>query len=137
VFEFLFDTPLLIAGPVIVGSLCLFGIVGLVVVRRRVLPKLRIHDSDSGFCGAMQQAVMVFYGLVVALIFGERLAALFRPGNSHLARKRPPWLCFIATRVAILNHPAANSRNNFVNTSFKSSIKPGRCSNAERLRVPT
>ena len=68
VFEFLFDTPLLIAGPVIVGSLCLFGIVGLVVVRRRVLPKLRIHDSDSGFCGAMQQAVMVFYGLVVALI---------------------------------------------------------------------
>lgn len=67
-FEFLFDTPLLIAGPVIVVSLCSFGLVGLLVVRRGVLPRLRIHDSDSGFCGAMQQAVMVFYGLVVALI---------------------------------------------------------------------
>jgi uncharacterized membrane protein len=68
VFESLFDVPLLIAGPVIIGSLCLFGVIGLLVVRRYILPKLRIHDSDSGFCSAMQQAVMVFYGLVVALI---------------------------------------------------------------------
>jgi hypothetical protein len=68
VVESLFDIPLLIAGPAIVGSLCLFGVIGLLVVRRYILPKLRIQDADSGFCGAMQQAVMVFYGLAVALI---------------------------------------------------------------------
>src|SRR5215831_2601786 len=67
-FESLFDAPLLVAGPVIIGSLCLFGLIGSLVVRRYILPKLRIPDADSGFCGAMQQAVMVFYGLSVALI---------------------------------------------------------------------
>jgi len=67
-FEFLFDLPLLITGPAIVGSLCLFAIVGLLVVRRRVLPRLRIHVEDSEFSGAMVQSIMVFYGLAVALI---------------------------------------------------------------------
>jgi hypothetical protein len=67
-FEFLFDLPLLITGPAIVGSLCLFAVVGLLVVRRRVLPRLRIHVEDSEFTGAIMQCVMVFYGLAVALI---------------------------------------------------------------------
>ena len=66
--EFLFDLPLLITGPAIVGSLWLFAVVGLVVVRRRVLPRLRIQAADSEFSGAMLQSVMVFYGLAVALI---------------------------------------------------------------------
>jgi hypothetical protein len=68
VFESIFDLPLLIAGPAIVGSLCLFAIGGLLIVRRRVLPRLRIHIEDSEFTGAMMQCVMVFYGLAVALI---------------------------------------------------------------------
>jgi hypothetical protein len=34
--EFLFDLPLVITGPAMVGSLCLFGLAGLVLVRRRV-----------------------------------------------------------------------------------------------------
>jgi hypothetical protein len=38
----LFDLPLLIAGPAIIAALCLFSLVGLVVVRRRVLPRLRV-----------------------------------------------------------------------------------------------
>jgi hypothetical protein len=67
-FESVFNLPLLIAGPIIVGVLCLYGTVGLLMVRRYVLPHLRIGDADSGFCGAMQQAVMVFYGLAAALI---------------------------------------------------------------------
>jgi hypothetical protein len=67
-FEFLYDLPLLITGPAIVGALCLFALTGLVVVRRRVLPRLRIQAADSEFTGAMLQAVMVFYGLAVALI---------------------------------------------------------------------
>src|SRR5947209_19064733 len=66
--ESLFDLPLLIAGPIIVGSLCLYGVIGLSIVRRYILPRLRSQDSYSDFTGAMLQAVMVFYGLAVALI---------------------------------------------------------------------
>jgi hypothetical protein len=66
--ESLFDIPLLITGPAIIGILCLFSVVGLVVVRRRVLPRLRVEGSDSDFTGAMLQSIMVFYGLAVALI---------------------------------------------------------------------
>jgi hypothetical protein len=67
-FERLFDLPLLIAGPAIVGSLCLFAVIGLMTVRRHVLPRLSVHVSDSEFTGAMLQSIMVFYGLAVALI---------------------------------------------------------------------
>jgi hypothetical protein len=67
-FEFLFDLPLVVTGPAIVGALCLFTVGGMLLVRRRVLPRLRIHTEDSGFSGTMMQAVMVFYGLAVALI---------------------------------------------------------------------
>jgi hypothetical protein len=66
--DLLFDLPLLITGPAIIGSLCLFAVVGLLVVRRRVLPRLRVHTADSEFSGALVQCVMVFYGLAVALI---------------------------------------------------------------------
>ena len=66
--EKLFDLPLLIAGPAIIGSLCLFAFFGLMTVRRHVLPRLSVHVSDSEFVGAMLQSIMVFYGLAVALI---------------------------------------------------------------------
>ena len=64
----LFALPLLIAGPVIVGLLCLYAVSGLWVVRRWVLPRLRIQVVDAEFSSAMLQAVMVFYGLALALI---------------------------------------------------------------------
>ena len=66
--EFLFDMPLVVTGPAIIGSLCLFAVVGLLVVRRRVLPRLHIQAGDSHFTGTMVHSVMVFYGLAVALI---------------------------------------------------------------------
>ena len=52
----------------IVGSLCAYSLVGLWIVRRAVLPRLQIQEGDSDFSSAMLQAVMVFYGLAVALI---------------------------------------------------------------------
>ena len=61
--DFLFALPLLIAGPVIVGLLCLYAVSGLWVVRRWVLPRLRIQVVDAEFSSAMLQAVMVFYGV--------------------------------------------------------------------------
>jgi hypothetical protein len=67
-FEFLFDFSLWMAGLVIIGSLCLFAVIGLLVVRRFVLPRLNVVVEDSEFTGSMMQSVMVFYGLAVALI---------------------------------------------------------------------
>jgi len=66
--ESIFDVPLIITGPLIVGSLCLFAFGGLLLVRRYVLPRLRIHHEDAHFSGAMVHSVMVFYGLALALI---------------------------------------------------------------------
>lgn len=66
-FEFLFDYPV-VTGLVVIAALCLFAVVGLLFVRRRVLPRLRVDSGDSEFTGAMLQSVMVFYGLAVALI---------------------------------------------------------------------
>jgi hypothetical protein len=65
--ESLFDLPLAISGLAIIVSLCLFAIGGLMLVRRHVLPRLRIHDEDSHFSAPMVHSVMVFYGLAVAV----------------------------------------------------------------------
>lgn len=67
-FESLFDIPLWIMGPAIIAVLCAFAVVGLLLVRRRMIPRLRVESGDSEFTGAMLQSVMVFYGLAVALI---------------------------------------------------------------------
>src|ERR1700741_537841 len=66
--ESLFDLPLLMVGIAIIVTLCLFAAVGLMLVRRLLLPRLTVHSADSDFTGAMLQSVMVFYGLAVALI---------------------------------------------------------------------
>jgi hypothetical protein len=66
--DFMFDIPLLLAGLLIIGSLCFFTLAGLMLVRRHVLPRLEIHREDAELTGAMMQSVMMFYGLAVALI---------------------------------------------------------------------
>ncbi|MEO8614874.1 MAG: DUF4239 domain-containing protein [Luteolibacter sp.] len=95
-----FDLPLWISGTLIVLGLCLYSIAGLLFVRRCILPRLRIREVDGEFSGAMLQAVMVFYGLAVALIsvsvwesYGEvsktisqeatAIAALYRDVTSY------------------------------------------------------
>jgi hypothetical protein len=63
--DFVFDLPIAIVGIGIVFLLCFFGVAGLVLVRRRVLPRWQIKTEDSEYSGAMVQAVMVFYGLAL------------------------------------------------------------------------
>jgi hypothetical protein len=84
--ESIFDLPLIITGPAIVGSLCLFAIGGLLFVRRYVLPHLRIDHEDAHFSGAMVHSVMVFYGLALAFDRGERLRDLRRRVEDHFTR---------------------------------------------------
>jgi hypothetical protein len=67
-FDFIFDIPLLIAGPVLVIIMSSLAALGLLFARRRVLPRLRITEADAVFSSTMLLSVMVFYGLVVALI---------------------------------------------------------------------
>jgi hypothetical protein len=67
-FESLFDIPLWIAGPILIGLLVLFSIGGLMLVRQGVLPRLHIEHDDAHFSGAVLHSVMIFYGLAVALI---------------------------------------------------------------------
>jgi hypothetical protein len=66
--EFLFHLHFLAAATIIVAALGAFSMAGLVVVRRHVLPRMAVKEEDSDFTGAMVQAVMVFYGLAVALV---------------------------------------------------------------------
>lgn len=66
--EFLFHVPLPVAGCLIIGSLCAYSLTGLILVRRFVIPGLTASPEDSDFTGAMVQAIMVFYGLAVALV---------------------------------------------------------------------
>src|SRR5687767_2381793 len=66
--DLVFELPLAISGSVLILALCLFAVGGLVFVRRQVLPRWRVHPEDSEFTGAMVQAVLVFYGLPLALI---------------------------------------------------------------------
>ena len=62
------DAPVAILGPAIILSLSLASLIPLLLIRRYVLPRLRVTVSDSEFVGAMVQSVMVFYGLALALI---------------------------------------------------------------------
>src|SRR4051794_32972717 len=62
------DAPLVILGPGIILSLAVVSLIGLLLVRRFVLPRLRVKEADSEFSGAVVQSIMVFYGLALALI---------------------------------------------------------------------
>ena len=63
-----YHLPLFVVGLVVVSGFCLYSIVGTALVRRFLQPRLGIVEQDSEFTGAMMQAVMVFYGLAMALI---------------------------------------------------------------------
>jgi hypothetical protein len=67
-FDWVFDLPMLVAGPTIVLLLVLFSVIGLRLTRRHVLTRMRIDPEDGDFGSGMLQAVMTIYGLALALI---------------------------------------------------------------------
>jgi hypothetical protein len=67
-FDSLFNLPLVIVGAAIVVLLCTFALSGLAIFSRHILPRLKLGPEESVFTSAMMQAMMVFYGLAVALI---------------------------------------------------------------------
>jgi len=67
-FDSLFNLPLVIVGAAILILLCAFALGGLSIFSRQILPRLKLGPEESVFTSAMMQAMMVFYGLAVALI---------------------------------------------------------------------
>jgi hypothetical protein len=67
-FHWVFDVPLWIAGPALVALLGGISLGGLFTVRSRILPRMRVTAEDSHFVGPLVHSIMVFYGLVLALI---------------------------------------------------------------------
>jgi hypothetical protein len=67
-FGWVFDVPLWIVGPALVALLGGFSLAGLLAVRSRILPRMRVTHEDSHFVAPMVHSIMVFYGLVLALI---------------------------------------------------------------------
>lgn len=68
ILDLLFSIPIWLFGLLLMLTLSAFSVVGLIIVRRRILPKFRIAHEDANFGATITQSVMVFYGLVVALI---------------------------------------------------------------------
>jgi len=66
--DWIFDAPLWLVGPGLVVVLVGIALVGLSTVRARLLPRLRVTHEDTHFVGPMVHSIMVFYGLVLALI---------------------------------------------------------------------
>ena len=66
--HWLYEVPFWISGPLICAGLIAIAIAGLLAVRRWVLPRLAITHEDAHFAGPLVHSVMVFYGLVLALI---------------------------------------------------------------------
>lgn len=66
--DFMFHLPLVASGTIVIVTLGGFALIGLHVTRRWVLPRLRVRAAEGEFTGAMVQAIMVFYGLAMALI---------------------------------------------------------------------
>jgi hypothetical protein len=63
-----FAMPTWIVGLGLMVFLAVVSFAGLTAARRWVLPRMQIQTDDSQFVGAITQSVMVFYGLVAALI---------------------------------------------------------------------
>ena len=66
--DVLFDLPLWAVALVLNLAFIGIGLSSLYVFRRFVLPRWRIQQGDAEFAGSMTQSIMVFYGLIAALI---------------------------------------------------------------------
>jgi hypothetical protein len=66
--DFVFDLPLIVAGPALLVVVVGISLLGLHWFRRHELPRLRFGDTDTEFSAAMLTSIMVFYGLATALL---------------------------------------------------------------------
>ena len=133
-FDSLFNLPLVIVGAAILVLLCAFALGGLAIFGRYILPRLKLGPEESVFTSAMMQAVMVFYGLAVALI-AVSVWQTYTDTAATISRE--------ATAVGVLYRQLAGYRSYCarscgkicVDTSTTLSRKRGRCSAVARCPV--
>jgi hypothetical protein len=132
-FNSLFELPLVIVGIAIMGLLWLFALVGLALVRCYFLPCLRIQIEDSEFSGAMLQAVMVFYGLAVALIAVSVWQSY--SDTSKLVSQEAATLAAIYREASFYPEPQRSALQRDIRDYTDFIIRRhGRCNNGERRR---
>jgi hypothetical protein len=66
--SWIFDLPLLVLGPTLLLVLVGVALGSVHLFRRHMLPQLRFGEHDAVFSGTMLTAIMVIYGLAMALI---------------------------------------------------------------------
>jgi hypothetical protein len=64
--DFLFSIPLWLLAITLNAWLMGFALVGLWLVRRHVLPRMRLGYDDAYFAAAVVQSAMLLYGLLAA-----------------------------------------------------------------------
>jgi hypothetical protein len=64
----IFDLPLIVAGPLVLSLLLGFALGGLYLFRTHLLPRLRFEQHEATFGAGMVSSIMVFYGLSAALV---------------------------------------------------------------------
>jgi hypothetical protein len=65
--EFLFSIPLGLLAVILNVWLMTVALVGIWIVRRYVLPRMRIGYDDAYYAAAVVQSAMLLYGLIAAL----------------------------------------------------------------------
>jgi len=66
--SWIFDLPLVVLGPTLLLVLVGLALGSVHLFRRHMLPQLRFGEHDAVFSGTMLTAIMVIYGLAMALI---------------------------------------------------------------------
>jgi hypothetical protein len=66
--NWLFSTPTVVLGLLIVGVFAAIGLTGLWLTRRLILPRLGDLTHSNEFAGAIHHGILIIYGLAVALI---------------------------------------------------------------------
>src|SRR6185437_4437091 len=93
----------------------------------------RIQIEDSEFSGAMLQAVMVFYGLAVALI-AVSVWQSYSDTSKLVSQEAATLAGFTARQAFIRNRSAPPCSAIFTTTRISSFARHGRCNNGERRR---
>lgn len=81
-----FDLPLVVSGPAVLLLLGAYSLGGLAFFRRRVLPKLRFVHDEGTFGAGMVSSIMVFYGIMVALV-AVNVWSAYEGANAIISRE--------------------------------------------------
>ena len=66
--DWIFNVPLLVLGASIAALFAAFGVAGMWLTHRTIVPRLAVGAHDNEFTGVILNGMLIIYGLAVALI---------------------------------------------------------------------